>query len=241
MEGWLEGKIKISNIENSEEFFDYLFGASYLFELMVSENQLEYKNIKDTVDLVMSDDVFNCVRIEEFLEDIKAVVSNFPSLIVEAECTENTSLCCEQTKFKISYSEGKIKVFTSPNYYILDEIENYFDYVSECEDHNITNVLSEEEWNVRNEENGEWYLIEPREIGNKLEFTSEKIIKVKPKDESIKTLTDGAIIKGNLDLTGTPITKLPEGLSVGGDLVLSYTEITKLPEGLTVGGKIKRF
>lgn len=40
MEGWLEGKIKISNIENSEEFFDYLFGASYLFELMVSENQL---------------------------------------------------------------------------------------------------------------------------------------------------------------------------------------------------------
>lgn len=199
MEGWLEGKIKISNIENSEEFFDYLFGASYLFELMVSENQLEYKNIKDSVDLVMSDDVFNCVRIEEFLEDIKAVVSNFPSLIVEAECTENTSICCEQTKFKISYSEGKIKVFTSPNYYILDEIENYFDYVSECEDHNITNVLSEEEWNVRNEENDEWYLIEPREISNKLEFTSEKIIKVKPNDESIKTLTDGAIIKGNLD------------------------------------------
>ena len=258
MEGWLEGKIKIRNIENSEEFFDYLFGTSYLFELMVSENQLEYKNIKDSVDLVMSDDVFNCVRIEEFLEVIKAVVSSFPSLIVEVECTENTSTCCEQKKFKILYSEGNIKFFTSPNYYILDEIGNYFDYVSECEDNNITNVLSEEEWNVRNGENDEWYIIDEREISNKIEYTSEKIIKVKPKIELINDLTDGAIIKGdlvlgkirneklpknltvkgNLDLSDTKIKELPEGLTVSGNLNLTYSEIKELPEGLTVGGDL---
>jgi hypothetical protein len=50
----------------------------------------------------------------------------------------------------------------------------------------------------------------------------------------------GAEIKGDLDLRGTKITKLPEGLTtIGGYLDLRGTKITKLPEGLTtVGGNL---
>jgi hypothetical protein len=42
--------------------------------------------------------------------------------------------------------------------------------------------------------------------------------------------------KGDLDLSGTPITSLPPGLSVGGDLYLNYTPIKSLPSDLSVGG-----
>ena len=40
--------------------------------------------------------------------------------------------------------------------------------------------------------------------------------------------------KGDLDLSGTPITSLPQGLTVGGYLNLSNTSITSLPQGLKV-------
>jgi hypothetical protein len=45
--------------------------------------------------------------------------------------------------------------------------------------------------------------------------------------------------KGELDLTGAPITSLPSGLSVGGDLNLSFCKnLTSLPPGLSVGGDL---
>ena len=43
-------------------------------------------------------------------------------------------------------------------------------------------------------------------------------------------------VKGNLNLSRTPIKQLPAGLKVGGGLDLSYTKIERLPAGLTVGG-----
>jgi len=42
-------------------------------------------------------------------------------------------------------------------------------------------------------------------------------------------------VKGNLDLSGTPIESLPQGLQVRGDLYLYGTSITSLPQGLKVG------
>jgi hypothetical protein len=44
--------------------------------------------------------------------------------------------------------------------------------------------------------------------------------------------------KGDLDLSGTPITSLPQDLTVGGSLYLTSTQITSLPQGLTVGGNL---
>jgi hypothetical protein len=44
--------------------------------------------------------------------------------------------------------------------------------------------------------------------------------------------------KGNLNLAGTKIEKLPDGLTVVGNLYLAYAKIEKLPDGLTVGGKL---
>lgn len=41
--------------------------------------------------------------------------------------------------------------------------------------------------------------------------------------------------EGNLDLIGSPITKLPENLKVKGSLILINTPITELPDGLEVG------
>ena len=46
-------------------------------------------------------------------------------------------------------------------------------------------------------------------------------------------------IKGDLDLSETPITSLPEGLKVKGDLNLAYSKITSLPKGLKVGGDLR--
>jgi hypothetical protein len=43
-------------------------------------------------------------------------------------------------------------------------------------------------------------------------------------------------VGGRLYLHNTPITSLPDNLPVGGDLDLSNTPITKLPDNLTVGG-----
>ena len=46
-------------------------------------------------------------------------------------------------------------------------------------------------------------------------------------------------MKGDLDLSYTPITLLPSNLTkVGGDLRLSSTKITSLPDNLTVGGNL---
>ena len=41
--------------------------------------------------------------------------------------------------------------------------------------------------------------------------------------------------KGNLDLSGSPIEKLPYNLQVGGNLILSGTPIKELPNNLKVG------
>jgi hypothetical protein len=46
-------------------------------------------------------------------------------------------------------------------------------------------------------------------------------------------------MKGDLNLSNTPITSLPDNLTtVGGDLFLEYSKITKLPDNLTVIGKL---
>jgi len=45
-------------------------------------------------------------------------------------------------------------------------------------------------------------------------------------------------VKGNLDLSDTPIQSLPNGLEVEGDLFLDNTPIQSLPNGLEVGGSL---
>jgi hypothetical protein len=47
---------------------------------------------------------------------------------------------------------------------------------------------------------------------------------------------DQRVVKGYLDLRGSPITALPQGLKVDGALNLTGTPITSLPQGLKVGG-----
>jgi hypothetical protein len=49
---------------------------------------------------------------------------------------------------------------------------------------------------------------------------------------------DQRIVKGFLNLYGTPIKSLPVGLRVQGDLNLYGTPITSLPDGLMVGGSL---
>ena len=44
--------------------------------------------------------------------------------------------------------------------------------------------------------------------------------------------------RGDLDLQGTDVTKLPEGLGVGGNLCLQGTNIAKLPKDLWVVGNL---
>jgi hypothetical protein len=53
-----------------------------------------------------------------------------------------------------------------------------------------------------------------------------------------KLPVDQRIVKGDLNLSNTPITSLPDGLRVGGDLYLYGTPITSLPAGLRVGGSL---
>jgi len=43
-------------------------------------------------------------------------------------------------------------------------------------------------------------------------------------------------VKGDLNLSNTPITSLPDNLQVGGSLDISYTNIKSLPNNLQVGG-----
>ena len=52
----------------------------------------------------------------------------------------------------------------------------------------------------------------------------------------VRPLPEGLSIKGELNLSGTPIASLPSGLTVGGWLDLSHTPIASLPPGLTVEG-----
>ena len=52
----------------------------------------------------------------------------------------------------------------------------------------------------------------------------------------ITKLPDGLKVGGFLNLNGAPIAELPDGLKVSGSLNLYGTPITKLPDGLKVGG-----
>ena len=49
-----------------------------------------------------------------------------------------------------------------------------------------------------------------------------------------KYIKDGS--KGNLDLCGSPVEKLPDNLQVGDSLFLNNTPIKELPDNLQVGG-----
>ena len=51
-----------------------------------------------------------------------------------------------------------------------------------------------------------------------------------------KYIKDGS--KGDLDLSGTPIKKLPDNLKVSGDLNLYKTPIEKLPDNLQIGDSL---
>ena len=51
----------------------------------------------------------------------------------------------------------------------------------------------------------------------------------------VASLSPGLQVGGHLDLTRTPITSLPPDLRVGDSLILSFTPITSLPAGLQVG------
>lgn len=259
MEGGLVGKIKISNIENSEELFDYLYGVSESFASMLYENDLEYDQIEDSVELDMSYDAFFCVSLNEFVDYIKATVSNFPSLTLEIEVTAYDT--CANLDVKVLYSDRKIKVLWADDNYNALILVSYNDYVSLCNDCNMTDVLSEEEWNVQNEESNVWYVIEDSKVSHKLDlkFHTTSVIKIKPKEDRFKNLveeefvegnhilnklgitelTEGLTVDGDLKLRNASITKLPKNLTVKGDLDLTHTLITELPEGLTVGGKLK--
>lgn len=46
-------------------------------------------------------------------------------------------------------------------------------------------------------------------------------------------------VKGNLDLEGMDIQKLPTGLNITGSLLLNFTPIKRLPKGLKVGGDLQ--
>lgn len=259
MEGGLVGKIKISNIENSEELFDYLCDVSDSFAEMLDENDLEYDQIEDSAELYMSDDAFFCVSLDEFVDYIKDTVSEFPSLTLEIEVTAYDT--CANLDVKVLYSDRKIKVLWADDNYNALILVSYNDYVSLCNDCNMTDVLSEEEWNVQNEESNVWYVIEDSKVSHKLDlkFHTTSVIKIKPKEDRFKNLveeefvegnhilnklgitelTEGLTVDGDLKLRNASITKLPKNLTVKGDLDLTHTLITELPEGLTVGGKLK--
>ena len=238
MEGGLVGKIKIGNIENSEELFDYLCDVSDSFAGMLDENDLEYDQIEDSAELYMSDDAFFCVSLNEFVDDIKDIVSEFPSLTLEIEVT--TYDTCADRDFKILYSDRKIKVLWADDYYNECPLDSYNDYVSLCNDYNMTDVLSEEEWNVQNEESDEWYVIGDRKVSHKLDlkFHTSEVIKINPKEDRFKYLAERDFVEDKLNLSELGVTELTEGLTVDGDLKLSNTSFTKLPKNLTVKGDL---
>lgn len=206
MEGGLVGKIKISNIENSEELFDYLYGVSESFASMLYENDLEYDQIEDSAELYMSDDAFFCVSLNEFVDYIKDTVSEFPSLTLESEVT--TYDTCADRDFKILYSDRKIKILWADDYYFSLILVNYEDYVSLCADYNDTNVLSEEEWNVQNEESNEWYVIGDSKVSHKLDFKfhTSRVIKIKQKEDRFKDLVEEEFVESNHILNKLGIT-----------------------------------
>ncbi len=55
---------------------------------------------------------------------------------------------------------------------------------------------------------------------------------------SLKSLPEGLMVNGDLDLSETSIQQLPKGLIVKGDLNLTDTAICSLPEDLIVGGDV---
>lgn len=56
--------------------------------------------------------------------------------------------------------------------------------------------------------------------------------------KSLKSLPDGLMVNGDLDISETSIRELPKGLIVKGDLVLTDTAVSSLPEDLIVGGSV---
>lgn len=56
--------------------------------------------------------------------------------------------------------------------------------------------------------------------------------------KNLKSLPDGLMVNGDLDLSETSIRELPKGLIVKGDLVLTDTAVSSLPEDLIVGGSV---
>lgn len=57
--------------------------------------------------------------------------------------------------------------------------------------------------------------------------------------KNLKSLPDGLVVNGDLDLNESSLTELPDKLIVGGNLDIRSTSIQKLPDDLVVGGKIK--
>ena len=66
-----------------------------------------------------------------------------------------------------------------------------------------------------------------QKIPLKIKFLNPKQFELTPEDLNIK---------GDLNLSNTPITSLPDGLKIGGNLYLAYTKITSLPNDLEVKG-----
>lgn len=56
--------------------------------------------------------------------------------------------------------------------------------------------------------------------------------------KNLKSLPDGLVVNGDLDLSESGLTELPDKLIVGGNIDIRSTSIQKLPDDLVVGGKI---
>lgn len=171
------------------------------FAGMLDENDLEYDQIQDSAELYMSDDAFFCVSLNEFVDYIKDTVSEFPSLTLESEVTAYDT--CANLDVKVLYSDRKIKVLWADDNYNVCPLYSYNDYVSLCADYNDTNVLSEEEWNVQNEESDEWYVIGDRKVSHKLDlkFHTSEVIKIKPKEDRLKDLAERDFVEDKLNLS----------------------------------------
>lgn len=57
--------------------------------------------------------------------------------------------------------------------------------------------------------------------------------------KNLKSLPDGLVVNGDLDLNESSLMELPDRLIVGGNLDIRSTSIQRLPDDLVVGGKIK--
>lgn len=56
--------------------------------------------------------------------------------------------------------------------------------------------------------------------------------------KNLKSLPDGLMVNGDLDLSETSVCELPKGLIVKGNLILTDTPVSLLPEDLIVGGEV---